>query len=248
LSAAARGDRAGPENAGLRSFEKKGSGAMDVSEIEAGKGRIHDFIVEIMTRLHANPNQVVLKWETPEPILNEHLIKLSNKSHRLRIFKGTQSVAINVYQSDIVNATLDSSAVLRYERVVTEALAELCGAGMCREKQAMNIRLFYFQGCPHFRGAEAILRAVLAEVGSREKPELIAIHNIEEARLQAFYGSPTIQVDGKDIEELPSDLKPSMSCRVYRSRDGLRGVPSRELLVAALTRTGRAGPGITEVS
>ena len=50
-----------------------------------------------------------------------------------------------------------------------------------------------------------------------------------------FPGSPTIRVDGRDIApgfEDPCDWTPR--CRVYLTPDGLRGVPPRAWIVAAL--------------
>ena len=37
---------------------------------------------------------------------------------------------------------------------------------------------------------------------------------------ERFVGSPTIRVDGRDISPPPADEAPSLSCRIYRLRDG----------------------------
>ncbi len=50
-------------------------------------------------------------------------------------------------------------------------------------------------------------------------------------------GSPTIRVDGRDIDptyEDAGDYTPP--CRLYRTPNGLEGVPPRQLIEAALRR------------
>jgi hypothetical protein len=50
-----------------------------------------------------------------------------------------------------------------------------------------------------------------------------------------FPGSPTVRVDGRDIDPTftdPGDYTPR--CRLYRTSAGLRGVPERDWIIAAL--------------
>jgi hypothetical protein len=50
-----------------------------------------------------------------------------------------------------------------------------------------------------------------------------------------FPGSPTIRVDGRDVDPAyvdPGDYTPR--CRLYRTRQGLRGLPERRWIEAAL--------------
>jgi hypothetical protein len=46
------------------------------------------------------------------------------------------------------------------------------------------------------------------------------IDDWQHAEEERFVGSPTIRVDGQDIERPDSGEAPSLSCRVYRLRDG----------------------------
>jgi len=58
----------------------------------------------------------------------------------------------------------------------------------------------------------------------------------ETAEREAFVGSPTIRIDGRDIA--PTEGEPvGLTCRVYRTRDGsVSPIPDREDLRAALRR------------
>jgi hypothetical protein len=54
-----------------------------------------------------------------------------------------------------------------------------------------------------------------------------------------FHGSSTIQIDGWDIEAGRRTDAATFACRVYRTPNGLTGVPPRELLVDAIREAER---------
>ncbi len=54
-------------------------------------------------------------------------------------------------------------------------------------------------------------------------PARIVVREIDDwwhAEEEHFVGSPTIRVDGRDIKPPEPEEAPSLSCRVYRLRDG----------------------------
>ena len=52
------------------------------------------------------------------------------------------------------------------------------------------------------------------------------------------YGSPTILVDGQDVAGLPPSADANC-CRVYNTEEGVAGVPSLEMITAALSESKR---------
>jgi hypothetical protein len=77
-------------------------------------------------------------------------------------------------------------------------------------------------------GARAANEVDLVEAINASDPEVAAAHR--------FPGSPTIRVDGIDIDPSfvdPGDYTPR--CRLFRTAEGLRGVRSREWIENALT-------------
>ena len=42
----------------------------------------------------------------------------------------------------------------------------------------------------------------------------------EQAKTEGFVGSPTIRVDGRDIQPPPAGEPTGLTCRIYRRRDG----------------------------
>ncbi len=56
----------------------------------------------------------------------------------------------------------------------------------------------------------------------------------DDAERERFVGSPTIRVDGRDVQE-PGSEPVGLTCRVYRLRDGrISALPDREDIAAAL--------------
>jgi hypothetical protein len=63
----------------------------------------------------------------------------------------------------------------------------------------MEIRLRYFEGCPHWKIAQDRLReALLAENMADVEPILERVETPEDPERLRFIGSPTILVNGRD--------------------------------------------------
>jgi glutaredoxin len=98
----------------------------------------------------------------------------------------------------------------------------------------MQIRFLSFKGCPHSDAALALLRESLRELRISDDPDLIEINDMESAAANRFLGSPTIQIDGKDIEKDRQTSAPALGCRLYKTLTGTSGVPPKAMIVAAL--------------
>ena len=84
----------------------------------------------------------------------------------------------------------------------------------------MRVELLYWSGCPSHQQALRDLRDALAECGA--DPDAVIVREISTegaAQTERFVGSPTIRIDGVDVQP-PRDEPTGLSCRVYRRRDG----------------------------
>ncbi len=64
--------------------------------------------------------------------------------------------------------------------------------------------------------------------------EVREVRSDDDAARDRFVGSPTIRVDGRDVQE-PGSEPVGLTCRVYRLRDGrISALPDREDIAAAL--------------
>jgi hypothetical protein len=100
----------------------------------------------------------------------------------------------------------------------------------------MKITIQYFDGCPHWKLADERVRHVLRDFSSHDVTlEYQFIDSPETADQLGFHGSPTILIDGLD-PFLTGVEQVGMSCRVFRTEDGIQGAPTeaelRKLLLS----------------
>jgi hypothetical protein len=103
----------------------------------------------------------------------------------------------------------------------------------------MRIELLWWEGCPSYPEAIAQLHVLLREEGLDPAAlELREVESDEQAARERFPGSPTIRVDGEDVLP-PGEGEPySLTCRVYRLRDGrYSATPDPEDVRAAIRQT-----------
>lgn len=93
----------------------------------------------------------------------------------------------------------------------------------------MKIELLYFEGCPHAAEADARLTRVAARLAPDTPVERLRVESEAEAEAAGFLGSPSIRVDGEDLER--TDTAPFFGCRVYEG-----GAPPEWMIEAALVR------------
>jgi hypothetical protein len=99
----------------------------------------------------------------------------------------------------------------------------------------MKVEFLFWEGCPSHPEARALLAEVLAERGLDAEVEEQEVTTVEEAQRLAFPGSPTIRVDGRDIDPSGAGARPALTCRIYHRPDGrVSPVPTREQLEEAL--------------
>jgi len=96
----------------------------------------------------------------------------------------------------------------------------------------MRIEVLYTPGCPNYLPAVERIERVLASESLRAEIRSVAVSSDAEAMKLMFPGSPTIRVDGEDVEP-DQTITPGLKCRLYAN---LSGVPSEEMLRLALSR------------
>jgi hypothetical protein len=83
-----------------------------------------------------------------------------------------------------------------------------------------RVELLWWRGCPSWERCLVELRQGMAEIGlDPESVEVREIRTEADAAREGFPGSPTIRVDGRDVQD-PGDQPVGLSCRIYRLDDG----------------------------
>jgi hypothetical protein len=101
----------------------------------------------------------------------------------------------------------------------------------------VTVTIRYFEGCPNWHTAHERLRAALRDASMADvEPVLERVETLEDAERLKFAGSPTILIDGEDpFAETGAQF--GLTCRVYRTPDGLAGSPTADQLRAILVGT-----------
>jgi hypothetical protein len=83
-----------------------------------------------------------------------------------------------------------------------------------------HVELLFWAGCPSHPQALADLREAMAELGlDPDRIEVREVETDERAASEGFVGSPTIRVDGIDVQD-PGQEPAGLTCRIYHRRDG----------------------------
>jgi hypothetical protein len=101
----------------------------------------------------------------------------------------------------------------------------------------VKLEVLYVDGCPSHETLMPRLRELMARAGVDAPIELKHVESVETAERERFLGSPTLRVDGEDVDPTATERTDfGLKCRLYASADGLRGAVPDEFVVAALVR------------
>jgi hypothetical protein len=106
----------------------------------------------------------------------------------------------------------------------------------------MKIEVLYFDGCPNHLPAMEIVHEILHLLGRKDEIHQVEIRTQTEAEAMGFVGSPSIRINGVDIEPWTRTAETfGVSCRTYSHGSQRGGVPSREQLRRAIEESIREG-------
>jgi hypothetical protein len=100
--------------------------------------------------------------------------------------------------------------------------------------EKVRVEVLYFDGCPTYVAATRIVSEVLSKLGMDAGVELVGVNSDQEAERLRFPGSPTIRVDGMDLFPIAERGIWALGCRTYATPEGLKGYPTREMILEAL--------------
>jgi hypothetical protein len=109
----------------------------------------------------------------------------------------------------------------------------------------MKIELLYWEECPSYRDALDRLKKVLDENNRFETVRLVEVNTDEAARRLSFPGSPTIRINGRDIDAAgASGQRVGLACRIYHNAAGkVSPLPSEGLIREAVQKEAKEVEG-----
>lgn len=89
-----------------------------------------------------------------------------------------------------------------------------------------HVEILYFNGCPNHARARDLVLTAAAELGVEAQIELVEVEDADRAAELRFLGSPTVRVNGRDVEPGADEREEfTFSCRIYRADSGAVETP-----------------------
>lgn len=104
----------------------------------------------------------------------------------------------------------------------------------------MKVEVLYVAECPAHAPALALLERILAEEGVAAGIHQVLVQDENMARALRFGGSPTIRIDGRDVEREPVAAAYGVCCRLYPASPET-GLPPAALVRQAVREARRQG-------
>jgi hypothetical protein len=99
----------------------------------------------------------------------------------------------------------------------------------------MKVEILYFSGCPNHVPAVARVREVLQQEGTSADMVEVEVKDAAAAKQVGFLGSPSVRVDGQDVERAARAIRVfGMMCRTYIDGGQRAGLPPREWIRSAV--------------
>ena len=99
----------------------------------------------------------------------------------------------------------------------------------------VRVELLYFEGCPNWQRTLATVERLIEELAVEAQLVTVRVEDAEDAERRRFLGSPSGQVEGRDVEPGADERGEFVfACRIYRSDGELSGEPDQRWLREAL--------------
>jgi protein-disulfide isomerase len=87
----------------------------------------------------------------------------------------------------------------------------------------VKLEFQYFEDCPNHKKMSDNLNEAIKGLEEKIKLKNVLVEGEETAKKVSFRGSPTLLINGEDIEGIPAPEEPSLACRFY-----VNGIPGSD--------------------
>lgn len=87
----------------------------------------------------------------------------------------------------------------------------------------IKMEVQYFNGCPNSEATLKMVNEFVKKSKLQIEFETVLVETQADAEKYKFRGSPTILINGKDVEGVEENKTPSLACRYYSN-----GLPTKE--------------------
>ncbi len=103
------------------------------------------------------------------------------------------------------------------------------------------VEILYFAGCPSYRKARENAQRAIASAGVEAQLKMTLVRHARDAKRLDFHGSPTVRVDGQDIdpEGLSKAPEVGLLSRGYNFKGHTFAEPPEAMIREALLRAAK---------
>jgi hypothetical protein len=103
-----------------------------------------------------------------------------------------------------------------------------------------RVEILYFVDCPNHEPARALVERLARQLQVEPEIDLVEVADSAAAVALRFLGSPTVRVNGVDVEPGAEERRDfAFACRIYRSEGGASEQPEESWVRDALIEAGK---------
>lgn len=103
-------------------------------------------------------------------------------------------------------------------------------------KKSPLVEILYTDECPFWKEVVKLVEEVNKELRTEATIKKVKIANEQVAKKLRFPGSPTIRINGVDIDPEAKEAKSFIGCRIYRYKNRIFESPPKEMITDSFQR------------
>jgi hypothetical protein len=133
--------------------------------------------------------------------------------------------------------TINDDLIGKYGEGYKDNTGEILVTITQTKREKVEINILFIKGCHGYKYAKKHIEEIIADEAIDVEINLIRIDNDEDARRLHFIGSPTVRVNGMDVEKGFSRTKDyGLRSRIYNVEGNLSGYPSKSMIWSTIKK------------
>ena len=98
------------------------------------------------------------------------------------------------------------------------------------------IEVLYTEECPFWREVAKTIEEVFEESKIKAVVKRVKVSSEDEAKRLRFLGSPTVRINGVDVDPMVKETTGAIGCRVYMYQGKMYESPPKDMIAKAVKR------------
>jgi glutaredoxin len=103
-------------------------------------------------------------------------------------------------------------------------------------KKENVVEILYTDECPFWKETLRLISEVIADLKTDVTIKKVKVKSEEDAKKLKFPGSPTVRVNGVDIDPAATETAGYIGCRIYRQQGKTYELPPKQMIKAGFER------------